>query len=393
MTIQLQPEVLRWARERVGLSIDMLAARLAGQRVNAEVVQAWEKNGQITVRAAEKLAQVAHIPYGYLYFPKPPDERLPMQDFRTMKGAAPSRPSADLLDTIYQTQAKQEWYKEHRKEEGFLPLPWVGSISTAMKIQNAAEKIRVMLKIPSIDILHGTVDDVLNREIAHLESQGVLVMRNSIVGNNTKRKLDVQEFRGFAIADDYSPVIFINTRDAKTACRFTLMHELVHLCLGVSGVSNQQMSFAPSDSKTERFCNAVAAELLAPEHKLRLLWGESKATTKNINSIADTFRVSFAVILYRLHDLSLINSAQLKKMQKSLTERQIEEKKIGGAGNMISNIITRNSFALVAALITDTLNGNTPFRDAFQMLNIKKTSTFNGIVTEIEKRNRKQSAR
>src|SRR5690606_23963375 len=106
--------------------------------------------------------------------------------------------------------------------------------------------------------------------IAHIEERGILVMRNGVVGNNTHRPLSVEEFRGFAIADEFAPLIFINGADYLSAQMFTLAHELVHVFVNASGISNLQDTYS-SNNAIERFCNQVAAELLVPEAELRPL--------------------------------------------------------------------------------------------------------------------------
>ncbi|RMN74615.1 hypothetical protein ALQ55_200010 [Pseudomonas savastanoi pv. savastanoi] len=101
------------------------------------------------------------------------------------------------------------------------------------------------------------------------EVAGVLVMRSGIALGNTHRKLEVSEFRGFAISNSLAPVVFINSSDAPTARLFTLMHELAHLWIGSSGVSDAGTA---NGREEERFCNAVAGEFLVPEELFRAVW-------------------------------------------------------------------------------------------------------------------------
>ena len=83
----------------------------------------------------------------------------------------------------------------------------------------------------------GTKSDALRLSQNRLDAAGVLVCFNGVVGNNTRRKLDPNEFQGFAVADEYAPLVFVNSADFKAAQMFTLAHELAHLFIAKSGVS------------------------------------------------------------------------------------------------------------------------------------------------------------
>ena len=101
--VPVSPEMLLWACERAGFDVAHLAKRMPQ-------FPAWvRRERQPTLKQLDKLT---HTPLGYLFLPEPPDERLPVPDYRTVAGTARGRPSPDLLDTLYTMQRRQEWLRE-----------------------------------------------------------------------------------------------------------------------------------------------------------------------------------------------------------------------------------------------------------------------------------------
>src|SRR5215218_9773354 len=232
--ISLQPEVLRWARERSGLGIEELARKVG---VKPARVEEWEKSGRISLVQIDKLAHHTHTPLGFLYLPEPVEDRLPISDFRTFGDRPLRRPSPELLDTVHMMQRRQAWMRDELIEEGSEPLSFVGSADLAEEPTAVARDMRSHLQLESgwADSEH-TWTDALFQLRAHVEAAGVFVVLNGVVANNTHRKLDPEEFRGFALVDEYAPLIFVNNADYKAAQMFTLVHELAHVWTGTEGV-------------------------------------------------------------------------------------------------------------------------------------------------------------
>ena len=192
LQITLQPEVLRWARERAGFDRPELAHKL---NVSPERVLEWERNGKISVAQADRLAQRTHTALGFLYLTEPPEERLPIPDFRTRDNAPP--PSSDLLETIYLMQRRQAWMRDELIEGGAEPLDFIGAYSTDAHPRQVGATMRDALQLTEnwAEEL-GTWNDAL-RHLRHLvDTAGVLVSFSGVVGNNVYRKLDPDEFQG-----------------------------------------------------------------------------------------------------------------------------------------------------------------------------------------------------
>ena len=156
---------------------------------------------------------------------------------RTIGDEGVTRPSPDLLEVIYQCQQRQDWYRGYARSVGLDPVPQVGSLSTAAPTEAAASAITGALSF-SVSQRGSSWSDAFTRLRDRAEEIGVLVMASGVVGSNNHRRLDPLEFRGFALADSVAPVVFVNAADTKAAQFFTLLHELAHIWLGGSALSD-----------------------------------------------------------------------------------------------------------------------------------------------------------
>jgi len=369
--VKVKPELLGWALARAGLTADALAdkfpkldAWLAGERAP-------------TLKQLDAFAAATHTAIGMLFLPEPPEEPLPIPDFRTLPEARLSRPSADLLDAIYLCQQRQAWYRDHQILHGAQPVALVGSATVTDEVGHvAAEIARAIGFDPAERQQSPNSSEALRRFIAQVEECGVLVMVSGVVGSNTHRALNVEEFRGFALADPIAPLIFINGKDAKAAQMFTLAHELAHLWLGVSGISDTQAATLP-DETTERWCNAVAAELLVPLDQLRRVYRPDHELPAEMQRLAGQFKVSTLVIVRRLFDLGAFDEETLwRDYGEELDRVKALALRAGGGGDFYNSLGARVSKRFACELVASALEGQTLLRDAFQMLGIRKSSTF-----------------
>ena len=255
-----------------------------------------------------KVAQCTHTPIGYLHLIKPLDDVLPVQDFRT-KGGAPRKPSPELLETIYAMQNRQSWMREERIREGISPLSIVGAYDSSDTPVIVAKSVRSLLSLDDGWASRATGwESALRLLRDRVEDAGILVVFSGVVGNNPKRPLRPDEFQGFALVDEYAPLVFVNNKDYKAAQMFTLMHEVAHIFVGQTGVSVFD-SMLPSSGSIEKFCNSVAAEFLVPKHRLLEIWPEIKLKDP-YNTLARKFKVSPLVAARRALDTGLIDNAE-----------------------------------------------------------------------------------
>ena len=369
--VAVNPKLLRWARERACRSVESLAGKFPK-------LQQWENlEVQPTLKQLEGFAKATHTPVGYLFLREPPDERVPIPDLRTVGNERLGRPSPDLLDAIYLCQRRQAWYRDWARSVGEEPRAFVGSVRVESPVKETAAVMRTALGF-DLDERRGcpTWTEALRRFIAQAEELGVMVMVSGVVGSNNYRRLDPEEFRGFALADNLAPLVFINGADTKAAQMFTLAHELAHLWLGESALTDVGPASAPR-RPIESWCNRVAAELLVPLEVLREELERGDALTQ-VPRLARCFKVSTLVILRRLLDARRLARDEFEEAYDAEIAELLARPKTSG-GDVYLTQAARLSRRFARALVASTLEGQTLYRDAFRMLGIAKEGTFRGL--------------
>jgi len=367
--VAVSPGLLRWARERAGRTVESLAQSFPK-------LIAWEAHkAQPTLKQLEAFARVVHVPVGYLFLQQPPLESVPIPDFRTVAEAAMRRPTPDLLDTVYLCQQRQDWYRDLARSIGEEPLPFVGSVNVRDDVVRTASAIRDALGF-DLDARRRlpTWTDALRRFIEQADSLGVLVMVSGVVGSNNRRRLNPREFRGFALADSLAPLVFINGADTKAAQMFTLAHELAHVWLGETALSDAEAARVPAQA-VERWCNQAAAELLVPLHAFQSEHDRSADLRKELDRLARRFKVSTLVVLRRMHDAGTLRGDAYWQAYDEEVQR-LRDLPGGSGGNFYLTLGARASKRFTRALVISTLEGRSSFTEAFRLLGFRKMATF-----------------
>lgn len=375
--MEVAPEILRWAIDRSRRPPEVFEREFPK-------LSAWVRGErQPTLRQLERFAKATRTPFGFLFLPQPPDEPLPLPDFRTIAGEPLARPSADLLETIYRCQERQDWYRDFAQSEREDPLPFVGSAHISDDAASVARRMRQTLgfdleqrrRIP-------TWSDALRYFAAQADAAGILVMVSGVVGSSNKRPLDPREFRGFALSDDLAPLVFVNGTDTKAAQIFTLAHELAHIWLGQSALSDTDAR-TQHDHAVERWCNLVAAELLVPLDAIRSEY-RPPCTPDEAQRLARTFKVSTLVVLRRILDLGGFTRETFRRAYEAELERLISlPAPVHPGGDFYATLGVRVNKRFARAVIVSTLEGQTLYRDAFRMLGIRKDATFRSLAEKL----------
>ena len=365
--ITLRPSVLTWARERAGLRVDELARKV---NVKTERVQAWERYGSISMPQAERLARAAHVPLGYLFLSRPPDESLPIPDFRVRGDTPPSHPSPDLLETVYAMQRRQMWMRDELVENWAEPLVFIGAYSPNGNASMVAGAMRDALGlVDQWAASEATWSNALRLLRDRVENAGVLVFFNGVVGNNTSRKLDPEEFQGFALVDEYAPLIFVNNADFKAAQMFTLAHELAHLLIGESGVSGFS-NMEPAPNATEQFCDQAAAEFLVSEDDLRAFWPSAKQSGEPFRTVARHFKVSAIVAARRALDLEMIDRGTFFRFYNEYKTQSSFSPRASDGGDFWNTQRWRIGSRFAATVIRAVNSGRLSYTEAYSLTDL-----------------------
>ena len=359
-TLKFSLEILEWAADQSGSTLGEIARKISNKR--AAVIE----RGELTTAQAVKFSKFAGIPFGYLFLDNPPDRRTPpLADFRTLVEPIPL--SKDFYATFDDVEFKQNWYRNYLQNEQAAPLSFVGRFSASKSNAiEVAKDIRKTLGISDDEIQQQkNADDLYGFLAMKAEAVGILVFKNGIVGNNTRRALSVREFRGFVISDKYVPAIFINGGDASAAWVFTLAHELAHIWLGESGISDISPN---SEDKHERFCNAIAAEILISSERFLALWDAVKGNEEEkIDFVRAHIKVSTYVIARRALEMGRISYDYYNQLYKSLSEAGKNKGKSGG--NFYNTFPLRNSKKFTEFVTSLAARGKISFREAGNLLN------------------------
>ncbi len=372
----ITPSVIRWARESSGLSLHDAAKKL-GRPV--EDIKAWENDlKKPSIAQARKASEVYRRPLAAFYLPEPPKDFETLRDFRNLPSNEPREYGTRLLLIMRTAIEHQNWTKEYLIEEGAKILPFVGSASVYDSPSEIANKILQTFDITADEqCACKTRDEALLLWIKKVEKNGIFIFREGKVG--------LKECRGFAISDEYAPFIYLNSEDARAAQMFTLVHELVHIWLNQSGVSNLLevgLYENRESSIIESFCNKVSSEALLIRSKFESEWNKINKLSKieeRIEKLSKTFKISEEAIARRLLEDGRINIQKYEKLReyyqarwqeiKELEKKRMKQSK--GGPTFYVRKVANNGYAYTQTVISAFKGGQISGRETSALLGVK----------------------
>lgn len=374
ITVAIPVDILQWI-----LSIGDTARLNDKQQKD---VENWlNGTSQPTVTKVQELGEKLRVPFGYFFLPHPIDDTPAVFGKRTVGSTNnQAKPSRDLIDTVNEMLALQDWAHEDAKQAGDEPLSFVGSATLHTSELRFVANIRKQLNLSEEwyaeeDLNQPTKAFKLLRE--RIESTGTIVMMNGIVGQNTHRPLEPEEFRAFALTDSRAPLIFINRSDPSEAGRvFSLLHEFAHIWLGSEELYNDSGN---SDlvSPTEQLCNQVASEFLMPQSKFEAAWNrhDNLDNNRRIEILSKEFPVSYVSVALRAYNSKFISRAVFEQTRNDSVSawRETPHDKSSG-GDYYKTKLSRIDSRLLDRIATSIAEGRTTYTEAYRLTKTTRES-------------------
>ena len=366
VNVNIQPAIISWALSQT--SEEKLGTKLVDN------IKHWlDGTKSPTFNQIEDFSKKSHIPLGYFFLQTPPIEQISLLEYRTLDSIQLTNPSRNLIDTIHDMEAVQEWMVNYRKEWNYDTISIVGSLKGITDISVIADTIRKDLGL-NIEWYKdcGNPSEAFNKVRGLLEECGIVVMMNGIVGKNTHRALDVKEFRAFAMVNEWAPLIFINGADSAGGRLFSLFHELVHLWIGENDLYNDTKYSANGIKPIEVTCNAVAGALMVPKTVFLEKWNNNTNDDihEKIKELARMFRCSSSVIARRALDNKKIDQNVYNMVIADAIEAYIQTKQEKSSGGDYYRVArSKLDGVFVRALCESVNSGRTSFTEAYRLTN------------------------
>lgn len=356
----ITPKILKWARESARMSEEAAASKVS---ITVDKLKEWENgDNQPTIRQAETLAKAYRRPFALFFLPDIPRDFQPLQDFRK-KDAKPL--STGSIFIIREIQQKQAWIKDVYEENKETPLTFVGRFNLQSNPIAVANDILATLEI---DPSNYKKDNPIAEWIEKAESKGIFISRTSFI--HSRLKLDSGELQGFTIADKYAPFVFVNSDDWDAPQLFTLVHELAHIWIAASGISNEiepEIKHKDKLHPVELFCNEVAANALMPINLMRAFSKSTFETSHNLFRASKELGISSFAFLFRALSLNIVSLDSYRKLKREADidfkkfllkeeEKQIKQKLKKGGPDYYRLLVNKNSH-LFTQVVMDAFRG------------------------------------
>jgi Zn-dependent peptidase ImmA (M78 family) len=367
----INPEILRWAREKSGFTISQIASSLKKQ---PSVISEWENGESVpTYNQLEKLAYSLYKrPLALFFFPSPPEEPNTSEEFRTLPDFEISNLSPDTIYAIRKGKAYQESLYElsngvnPAKRKIFKDI----QIDSNDPFDIVSEKIRKYLGVTLEDqSKFSDTTFALKKWREKIEEAGIFIF---------KRSFTQREISGFCLNDDVFPLIYLNNSTAKSRQIFSIFHELAHILLDSSGVTKSDITYISSlsgnNKRIEVFCNSFAGEFLVPNYDFFNRFDPNQDIDKSVSELSNFYNASREVILRKLLDHNYVSEEIYEEKSKEWIKEYQEYRNSRTGGNYYANQATYLGDQYMQLAFSRYYEGSLSLQSLADHLNIKAKS-------------------
>ncbi|GAB5055830.1 ImmA/IrrE family metallo-endopeptidase [Companilactobacillus alimentarius] len=362
LRVPVYRDVLDWAIKHGEKSLDFLNKKY--------YLNKWKnpdsESDNPTLKQLQSFSNDTKIPFHYFLSSKIPYEENSFVKYRTVNNNQVI-PSRRLIETIHMMESRQEWMRDYltsqNKEYKF---KYSRYIEPESKVSDISLSISHLLDFENLINNSKQDNDFYKNLKEKISSLGIMIMQNGCVGSNTKRPLDPEEFRAFALYDDVIPLIFIDTKDSYKAKIFSLLHELLHVFLNDNEILNVKDD---GGIEKERWINSITIEILIPYSKIPPIGKDAK---KDIIKIAKLRHTSIVATTIRLNNLNIFPQNSKDSLISWAKEEQAKglelKKSSAGGGNYYKTLKSRVDPHFAMAVISSESTGNLSINTASSML-------------------------
>lgn len=379
-TYTVSPAVVDWVIGQMGAHTTPLKS--------LNLLKQWRTGVKTpTFNEIQAISKKTRIPLGYFFLQTPPKEEIKLMEYRTIASVESVNPSRELIDTIAEMEQIVDWTRDYLISEGSEINPIVGKLKDETDIAVIAGYIRKVLGL-SINWFE-TTENSFNHLRDRMSEAGVIVMKNGVVRNNTHRPLNNDEFRAFTLIDTFAPLIFINATDSTSGRLFSLLHEFVHICLGVDNLFNDRYSTLNGVNKCETLCNAVAAEILVPASLFGSTWNtrSARATSMDeiVGKVAHYFKCGRIIVARKALDSGRIGQTTYDEIVRDAIQDFHEQKqaKENSGGDFYRTMASRIDNRFLSFVVDSVSRGKTLYSEAFRLTDTNR-HTFSELVERMK---------
>lgn len=377
MRYEVKRDVLLWAIKESQKSMNDIELKFS--KINEWI----SGDSAPTMKQIESLANFLKIPFGYMFLATPPKTNVMKVEFRSIDNKLPEV-SKNLKDTLLQMNRNQSWMSELRQELGWDKLDIIKNFDIKVNDRaNIVEVAKLAKKLLGLEeewyLNYTTNEKAYNYLREKLENAGILVMQNGVVGFDTHRRLELNEFRAFMLYDDYAPLIFVNGTDSTAGKIFSLMHEFVHILYQQDDIISE--SSQVEIKANERKINQIASEILIPREVIKAKWIEleKKEELARIDAISKMLKVSSYAVAVKLSDMRIVAD----NIVAVIASRSQKIRRSTSGVDFYKNYYAKMSSNFLKSVVSQTESGNLSYTYAFKLLGGIKGNVYNQIRGEI----------